>query len=119
MSSTNPSRRVFMMQLALGGAAASLAAQAAPAAKAAAKPAAAAPAPAGNMVAETDANAKALGYALDTAKVDAKKWPKHAKGQDCSNCMLYKGDAKMGDCPLFAGKKVAAKAWCNSYIKKA
>ena len=112
MSSTNPSRRVFMMQLALGGAAASLAAQAAPAAKAAA-------APAGNMVAETDANAKALGYALDTAKVDAKKWPKHAKGQDCSNCMLYKGDAKMGDCPLFAGKKVASKAWCNSYIKKA
>ena len=73
MSSTNPSRRVFMMQLALGGAAASLAAQAAPAAKAAA-------APAGNMVAETDANAKALGYALDTAKVDAKKWPEHAKG---------------------------------------
>ena len=52
MSSTNPSRRVFMMQLALGGAAASLAAQAAPAAKAAATPA-------GNMVAETDANAKA------------------------------------------------------------
>ena len=116
MSSTNPSRRIFMMQLALGGAAASLAAQAAPAAKAAAKPAAAS---AGNMVAETDANAKALGYALDTAKVDGKKWPKHAKDQDCGNCMLYKGDAKMGDCPLFAGKKVAAKAWCNSYIKKA
>ncbi len=117
MSSTNnPSRRVFMMQLALGGAAASLAAQAAPAAKAAVKATAA---PAGNMVAETDANAKALGYAADATKVDAKKWPRHAKGQECLNCALYKGDAKMGDCPLFAGKKVAAKGWCNSYIKKA
>ena len=116
MPSTNPSRRIFMMHLALGGAAASLAAQAAPAAKAAAKPAAA---PAGNMVAETDANAKALGYAADNTKVDAKKWPRHAKGQECLNCALYKGDAKMGDCPLFAGKKVAAKAWCNSWVKKA
>ena len=113
MSSTNnPSRRIFMMQLALGGAAASLAVQAAPAAKPAA-------APVGNMVAETDANAKALGYAADATKVDAKKWPRHAKGQECLNCALYKGDAKMGDCPLFAGKKVAAKAWCNSYVKKA
>ena len=105
-----------MMQLALGGAAASLAAQAAPAAKVAAKPAAT---PAGNMVAETDANAKALGYSADADKVDAKKWPRHAKGQNCSNCALYKGDVKAGDCPLFAGKKVAAKAWCNSYVKKA
>ena len=118
MSSTNnPSRRIFMMHLAVGGAAVRLGVQAAaPAAKAAAKPAAA---PAGNLVAETDANAKALGYALDTSKVDAKKWPRHTKVQECVNCTLYKGDAKVGECPLFAGKKVAAKAWCNAYVKKA
>ncbi len=73
------------------------------------------------MVAETDANAKGLGYVADTAKADAKKYPKHAATQMCSNCALYQGKAgsTAGGCPLFAGKEVAAKGWCSAYAKKA
>ena len=29
----------------------------------------------------------------DTAKADAKKYPKHTKDQKCSNCALYQGKA--------------------------
>nr|WP_315426511.1 high-potential iron-sulfur protein [uncultured Albidiferax sp.] len=70
---------------------------------------------------EKDPQAAALGYAADTTKVDAKKYPKHAATQLCSNCALYQGkpaDAA-GACPLFAGKVVAAKGWCSAWAKKA
>ena len=70
---------------------------------------------------EKDPQAAALGYAADTSKVDAKKFPKHAAAQTCSNCALYQGkpaDAT-GACPLFAGKAVAAKGWCSAWAKKA
>ena len=110
-----------MLQVAAAGVAMGTAAQAmAAAAKAA--PAAKAPAaapPAANMVKDTDPNAIALQYYSDAKKVDVKKSPKYKKGDDCLNCALYKGDAKMGDCPLFAGKKVAAGAWCSAHAKKA
>jgi hypothetical protein len=98
-------RRVFMMQSVLG-------------ASALASGVAMAAAP---MVAETDANAKGLGYVADSAKADAKKYPKHAATQMCSNCALYQGKAgaASGGCPLFAGKEVAAKGWCSAYAKKA
>ncbi len=73
------------------------------------------------MVAETDANAKGLGYVADSTKADAKKYPKHAATQLCSNCALFQGKAgdAAGGCPLFAGKQVAAKGWCSAYAKKA
>ena len=73
------------------------------------------------MLAETDAQAVALGYKADTTKVDAKKFPKHAPTQLCTNCALYQGkatDAAAG-CPLFAGKQVAGKGWCSAWAKKA
>lgn len=98
-------RRVFMMQSVLGASvlATGLEAAAAP------------------MVAEADANAKALGYVADSAKADAKKYPKHTAAQLCSNCALYQGKpgSTAGGCPLFAGKDVAAKGWCSAYAKKA
>ena len=73
------------------------------------------------MVNEKDPQAAALGYAADTTKVDAKKFPKHAAAQKCNNCALYQGKATdaAGGCPLFAGKKVAGAGWCNAYAKKA
>lgn len=75
----------------------------------------------GAMLAETDAQAKALGYAADTVTVDAKKFPKHVATQNCANCALYQGKAgaAAGGCPLFAGKQVTAKGWCSAYAKKA
>jgi hypothetical protein len=91
MKQTN--RRVFMMQVALGSTA--LAAQQAMAQA---------------MVNEKDPQAAALGYAADTTKVDAKKFPKHAAAQKCNNCA--------GGCPLFAGKQVHGNGWCSAYAKK-
>jgi hypothetical protein len=75
----------------------------------------------GAMLAESDAQATALGYKADASKVDKAKFPKFASGQLCSNCALYQGkasDAAAG-CPLFAGKQVAGKGWCSAYAKKA
>lgn len=75
----------------------------------------------GAMVAETDAQATALGYKADASKADKAKYPKYAAGQQCANCALYQGkpgDAA-GPCPLFAGKQVAAKGWCSAWAKKA
>ena len=102
----NTTRRIFFMQAAAGVsglAATQVMAQAAP------------------MVDEKDPQAAALGYAADSVKVDAKKYPKHAAEQKCSNCQLYAGKATDagGACPLFAGKQVAAKGWCTAYVKKA
>ncbi len=72
------------------------------------------------MVDEKDPQAVGLGYAADSTKVDAKKYPKHAASQLCNNCALYQGkpaDAA-GACALFAGKQVAGKGWCNAWAKK-
>ena len=69
---------------------------------------------------EKDPQAQALGYVADATKADAKKYPKYAAGQVCSNCALYQGKASdvAGPCPLFAGKQVAAKGWCSAWAKK-
>ena len=104
---THSNRRVFMLQVAAGGSALALAkvanAQGAP------------------MVNEKDGQAVALGYAADTTKVDAKKFPKHTATQLCSNCALYTGKAgeAAGPCGIFPGKQVAAKGWCSAWAKKA
>ncbi|MCB8748678.1 high-potential iron-sulfur protein [Rhodoferax sp. U2-2l] len=72
------------------------------------------------LVAETDANAKSLGYVADTTKADKTKYPKHTKDQSCASCALYQGKtAPQGGCPLFPGKEVTAKGWCSAYAKKA
>ena len=73
------------------------------------------------MVNEKDAQAAALGYVADAKNVDAKKYPKFAAGQNCTNCALYQGKAtdKIGGCPLFAGKQVAGAGWCSAWAKKA
>jgi len=94
-------RRVFMMQSVLG-------------ASALASGVAMAAAP---MVAETDANAKALAYVADATK---SKNAKFKAGMACVNCALYQGKAgaASGPCPLFAGKEVTAKGWCSAYAKK-
>ncbi|MFM8898897.1 MAG: high-potential iron-sulfur protein [Burkholderiales bacterium] len=95
-------RRVFLMTVAASGAGLTVAAQAQ------------------TMLDEKDPQAVALGYVADAKKVDAKKYPKFAAGQLCSNCALYQGKAtdKIAACPLFAGKQVAGPGWCNAWAKK-
>ena len=73
------------------------------------------------LVQESEPQAVALGYKSDASKVDKVKYPKYEAGQNCANCALFQGkptDAA-GACPLFAGKQVAAKAWCSAWVKKA
>lgn len=97
-------RRVFMLQSLVGCAAVGSALQARAQA----------------MVAESDAQAAALGYKADATKVDKSKQPKYAAGQVCTNCALFQGaaSAAAGACPLFAGKQVAGKGWCSAWAKK-
>lgn len=96
-------RRVFLFTLATTGAALTLNAQAQA------------------LVDEKDAQASALGYVADAKRVDAKKYPKFAAGQNCTNCALYQGKPadKAAGCPLFAGKLVAGPGWCSAWAKKA
>lgn len=94
------------------------AAVATPAPAAPAAPAATAGLP---LLDEKEPAAVALGYFNDATKTDKAKYPKYADGQNCANCALYQGAAgsAQGGCPLFAGKNVAAVAWCSAYAKKA
>ena len=96
-------RRVFLITLAASGAALATRAQAQA------------------LVDEKDAQAAALGYVADAKRVDVKKYPKFAAGQNCANCALYQGKAtdKAAGCPLFAGKQVAGPGWCSAWAKKA
>ena len=73
------------------------------------------------LVDEKDAQAAALGYVADAKRVDTKKYPKFAAGQNCTNCALYQGKPtdKAAGCPLFAGKQVAGAGWCSAWAKKA
>ena len=73
------------------------------------------------MVDEKSAQAVALGYVDDAARVNTAKYTNFVAGSNCRNCALYAGmpgDA-VGMCPLFSGKHVAAKGWCGSWVKKA
>ncbi|PXW99333.1 high potential iron-sulfur protein [Sphaerotilus hippei] len=96
-------RRVFLMTLAASGAALATGAQAQA------------------LVDEKDAQAVALGYVAEARRVDARKYPKFAAGQNCTSCALYQGKAgdKAGGCPLFAGRQVAGAGWCSAWAKKA
>ena len=96
-------RRVFLMTLAASGAALATGAQAQA------------------LVDEKDPQATALGYVADAKRVDVKKYPKFAPGQNCSSCALYQGKPtdKAAGCPLFAGKQVAGAGWCSAWAKKA
>jgi hypothetical protein len=72
------------------------------------------------QVEESDETAVALGYRHDTAKVDGKRFPKHAATQHCANCALYQGAAAdaWGGCAMFGRKQVAGGGWCSAWVKK-
>jgi hypothetical protein len=67
-----------------------------------------------------EAQAKALGYVVDTTKVDAKANPMHKPEQHCGNCVQFKGAATdaVAPCQIFAGKSVVNKGWCKVWAKK-
>lgn len=70
---------------------------------------------------EADPVAVALGYKLDTTKVDQMKYPQHKPEQKCSGCALVTPGSPAGDfvpCTAFQNKLVAANGWCMAYVKK-
>lgn len=73
------------------------------------------------LVDEKSAQAVALGYVTDTSRVDKVKYKQYQPGQVCANCSLYQGkaDDPAAPCPLFPNQRVAAKAWCSAWVKKA
>ena len=73
------------------------------------------------LVDEQGPQAAALGYVAEAKRVDVKKYPRFAAGQNCASCALYQGKVgdQAGGCPLFAGKQVAAAGWCSAWAKKA
>jgi hypothetical protein len=70
---------------------------------------------------EKDHQAQALGYVADAKRVDTPKYPRFAAGQNCANCMLFKGKAgdKAGGCSIFGTQQVAGAGWCSAWAKKA
>ena len=77
----------------------------------------------GPLVAADDPTAVALGYLADHTQVDTAKWAKKAgpggAGQQCTSCAIYQAiDDEYGACPIFAGKRVHAAGWCNSWVQK-
>ncbi len=73
------------------------------------------------MLDEKDPQAVALGYVAEATRADTTRFKNYVAGNQCSNCTLYLGKAgeQAAPCPLFAGKNVAAKGWCTSWVKKA
>lgn len=70
---------------------------------------------------EKDAQAKALGYRHDAARVERKKYTTYQAGQACGNCQQFQGKpgAAWAPCQIFPGKQVNAKGWCSAWTKKA
>jgi hypothetical protein len=69
---------------------------------------------------ETDPQAAALGYKNDSKLVDAKKYANYRLGQDCDDCVHYKGKPRetWGPCDIFPGKSVNAHGWCAAFQPK-
>jgi Rieske Fe-S protein len=72
------------------------------------------------MLSESDATAKSLGYVADAKQVDPKANPNFKPGQNCGNCMQFTGKAgaAAGPCNIFPGKDVAASGWCKVWVLK-
>ncbi|MCU0975986.1 MAG: high-potential iron-sulfur protein [Steroidobacteraceae bacterium] len=70
---------------------------------------------------ESDPAAVALGYRHDAAQVDTAKHPRFSAGQNCANCVQFRGQPgeAWAGCNLFPGRAVNAAGWCNGYAPKA
>jgi len=68
----------------------------------------------------SDPQAKALGFVLDAAKVNASANPTFKPGQHCGDCAQYQGKpgAASGGCNIFVGHSVPVGGWCKVWAKK-
>ena len=68
----------------------------------------------------SDPTAKALGFVLDSNKVDAAANPTHKAGQKCGTCAQFQGKAAdaSGGCNIFVGHTVPQGGWCRVWAQK-
>jgi len=68
---------------------------------------------------EAEASAVALGFRMDTNKVDKAKFPKHKATENCGNCIAYLGKPtdEWSECDLLPDRRVPKAGWCSSYVK--
>jgi hypothetical protein len=103
MPRSSLSRRTLVKTLTLGAAAAAVAARGAQGA-----------APKLDV---KDPAAIAVGYVLNAADVDAKKFPSYVKGSSCENCLQLQGaeGSSYRPCAIFKGQLVAVAGWCSAW----
>jgi High potential iron-sulfur protein len=67
-----------------------------------------------------DPTAKALGFVVDSSKVDETTNPTHKATQKCGTCAQFQGKAgdKTGGCNIFVGKAVPQGGWCKVWAQK-
>ena len=75
----------------------------------------------GELLAETDPQAIAVGYVADATRADAAKFPQYVAGRTCATCALYQGAPADADgvCPLFGTRHVAGRGWCSAWTNMA
>jgi hypothetical protein len=68
----------------------------------------------------SDPTAKALGFVIDSTKVDAAANPTHKPTQKCGTCAQFQGKAgdATGGCNIFAGHSVPQGGWCKVWAQK-
>ncbi len=74
------------------------------------------------MLLESNSQAKTLGYREDSGKVVSATYPKHAAGQKCAACQMFRASPAApaaGACAIFPGKLVSAEGWCDAFVQKA
>lgn len=98
-----PNRRIFLLQVLSGAAAASLASGAR---AADARP----------LLREDEPDAVRFSYVADANKVDRNKFPDVKPGDRCAKCQVYEDEpGNVGGCPVFPGKLVAGDGWCSAF----
>ena len=76
----------------------------------------AADSPPANRLSVQDPAAVAVGYIEDASRVERKKNPGFAPGNDCNSCVQLQGQkGDYGPCALFPGKVVNVHGWCTAW----
>ena len=67
-----------------------------------------------------DPTAKALGFVVDSTKVNASANPTYKPMQKCGSCAQFQGKAgeATGGCNIFAGHSVPQGGWCKVWAQK-
>jgi len=70
------------------------------------------------LLTESDPMARAMGFRLDTNRVDQAKYKKHTSDQMCAKCLHFtEPGADSAQCDLF-NKIVPKGGWCSGFTRR-